>query len=144
MITRETDYALRALLCLATRGQGQVIATSAMAEEMDIPYRFLRRILQKLHVAGLVGSSRGKTGGVWLRPDPASLSLRDVVFHVDPSTVTLNACLIDGTACNRVSRCVVHDELVRVQAILEHELSTTTLAELVQREKDRQTDMVKG
>ncbi len=134
MITRETDYAVRAVLCLATHGQGEVVSTAAMAEEMDIPYRFLRRILQKLHVSGLIGSARGKTGGVWLRESPAALTLYQVIGAIDPSTVALNACLRDGMACQRTGRCAVHTELARVQRVLDRELTAVTLAELVARD----------
>ena len=74
MITREADYALRVVLSLADIPKGQSFSTAALAEQMNIPYRFLRRILRKFCVSGLVGSVRGKEGGVYLLEKPSKIA----------------------------------------------------------------------
>ena len=51
VITRETDYALRALIRLA-QGPG-AIPVRALAEREDAPEAFLRKIMQRLHRAGI-------------------------------------------------------------------------------------------
>jgi len=134
MLTRETDYAIRALLFLARGADGRPQSAAVIAEAMEIPYRFVRRILHKLGAAGLVSSARGKLGGLTLALQPEYISLLDITQAVDPDTVTLNLCLTDPVACSRTGRCVVHNELSRIQAILARELAAVSLADLVAHE----------
>lgn len=144
MITREADYAIRAMLCLALHQDVHVISTAAMSEEMDIPYRFLRRILLRLANAGLVASTRGKQGGISLTRPPATCSLLEVLRAVDPGTIALNACMISDAACDRALTCVVHTELARLQSTLEQQLAGITLATLVERERAREQERTQG
>lgn len=131
MLTRESDYAIRALLYLARHTEGAPQSAMVIAEAMDIPYRFVRRILLKLNNAGLVDSVRGKQGGLKLALIPAYISLLDIARAVDPQTVTLNLCLTEPDACRRSPQCVVHRELARVQAMIARELASISLADLV-------------
>jgi len=135
MITRETDYAIRALLCLARRAPGEVISASVMAEEMEIPYRFLRRIVLKLSEEGFVTTLRGKYGGMRLAKAPATITLLEVMRAADPDAITLNLCLANSANCSRSASCVVHDELAEIQAQFMQRLSAVTLATLLQREQ---------
>lgn len=138
MITRETDYAIRALLRLALQGEGGVVSTSVLAEEMEIPYRFLRRILLKLGEQGLVHSTRCKQGGLYLAIPPEQINLLDIVRAVDPQSVTLNICLADDEhACPRQEYCVVHDELDIIQVELHRRFADISLAKLVERDRKR-------
>jgi len=136
MITRETDYAIRALLRLAQQGDGQAVSTTVLAQDMEIPYRFLRRILLKLGERGLVHSTRGKQGGLRLARPAGAVTLLDVVGAMDPDAITLNICLGDAAhACPRSERCVVHYELADIQQALHQRFADISLATLVERER---------
>ena len=67
-ITRQADYAVRAVLHLARAGNAERSATSAVAKEQNIPPSFLAKIISQLSIAGLLYTSRGASGGVMLRP----------------------------------------------------------------------------
>lgn len=56
-ITRQADYAVRAVLYLAQLGPEQRAATSQIAEEQQIPPSFLAKIVSQLSVAGLLRGS---------------------------------------------------------------------------------------
>ena len=137
MITREIDYAIRALLYLALHSEAQVVSTTVLAEQMEIPYRFLRRILLGLVDAGLVISVRGKQGGLRLAKAPEMISLFDLVKAVDRDALALNICLADIESCHRAASCVVHDELARIQEPPHWNLADVTLAVFVERERQR-------
>ncbi|MEI8139570.1 MAG: Rrf2 family transcriptional regulator [bacterium] len=55
MITRETDYSMRLVLALAERHKKGILSASSaeIAAEMDIPYRFLRKLVKRLVVGGI-------------------------------------------------------------------------------------------
>lgn len=132
MITREADYAIRVCLHLARqqRAGATVVGTAAMAQELDIPYRFLRKLVLRLVRCGLVASRRGKGGGVSLAHRPESLTVLTVLRAVAPEATTLNLCLMDGSACRRSGQCTVHRALATVQKTLDRELGRLTFARL--------------
>jgi Rrf2 family protein len=137
VISREADYAIRALLRLGMQGEGAIVSTTVLAEEMEIPYRFLRRILRRLLEDGFIASTRGKQGGVRLLRDPRKITLLDIVQAMNPDAVRVNACIGDPGFCNRSARCVVHTVLQDIQEGLAQRLREVSLADLVAREQAR-------
>lgn len=120
MITREIDYAIREILCLAkAHGTGQILSVTELSAQMDIPYRFLRTLSRKLVAAKLVLSRRGNGGGLTLAREPAQISLLQVMRAIDPKSMVLNRCLVDEDGCTRIDHCPVHEELAEMQKKLE-------------------------
>ena len=74
-ITRQADYALRAMLYLARMSEEQKAATSQIAEEQRIPPSFLAKIVSQLSIAGLIHTSRGARGGVSLARPAGEISV---------------------------------------------------------------------
>jgi Rrf2 family protein len=116
-ITRQADYAVRAVLHLARNGD-QRIATNMIAEEQHIPPSFLAKIVSQLSIAGLLHTSRGARGGVTLARDPKDISLLEVVEAID-GPIKLNECVGENSACSfdeacplRPIWCEAHEELV--------------------------------
>ena len=68
-VSAKSDYAVRALLELARRGDGPVKG-ERLAQAQDIPLKFLENILIDLRHAGIVRSQRGAEGGYWLAREP--------------------------------------------------------------------------
>jgi Rrf2 family protein len=130
MITREADYALRVVLCLAAMPKGQSLSTAALAEQMYIPYRFLRRIVRKLCDSGLVGSVRGKAGGIHLLESPAKISVHDILAVFDPRSLLFNSCYESGSCCPRKEECSVHRMMDPVQKLLNERLQSINFADL--------------
>ena len=67
-LTRQADYAVRAVLYLAKMGNNERAATSTVAKEQNIPPSFLAKIISQLSIAGLLHTSRGaRAGNIELR-----------------------------------------------------------------------------
>lgn len=133
MITREADYAIRALVALARRhGDGTGAASMPeVAAEMEIPYRFLRKLSKKMVAAGLVRSLRGKGGGLMLARPPARISLYDAVTAVAPAGAVLSHCLLRPGECGRTVSCRVHGEFRMIQNDVDRRLKRVTFDTLV-------------
>jgi Rrf2 family protein len=130
MITREADYALRVVLRLAAMPDGQSLSTTTLAEEMYIPYRFLRKIVRKLSDAGLAGSVRGKSGGIHLLESPENISIHDILAVFDPRALLFNSCFSPDGCCPRQDECSVHRMLDPVQKLLNERLQSISFANL--------------
>jgi Rrf2 family protein len=107
-ITRQADYAVRAILYLAEQGDNGRAPTSRIAQEMHIPPSFLAKIVSQLSVAGVVQTSRGARGGVSLAREPKDINLLEVIEAID-GPITLNECVPDRSACVFGDDCPVHD-----------------------------------
>ncbi|MFA6291464.1 MAG: Rrf2 family transcriptional regulator [Victivallales bacterium] len=130
MITREADYALRVILCLAELPKGKTLSTAALAERMFIPYRFLRRIVRRLCATGIVGSVRGKDGGIHLLKKAANISVHDILTVFDPRSLMLNRCYEEENSCPRKGKCAVHLTLAPVQKLLNDKLKSISFSEM--------------
>lgn len=123
-ITRQADYAVRAVLYLAQLGEEQRAATSQIAQEQQIPPSFLAKIVSQLSVAGLLQTSRGARGGVSLARSPEEISLLEVVEAID-GPILLNECVGNG-ACNFGDDCPMKPIWCDAQAELVERLRNTT------------------
>ena len=107
LITRATEYAIRALLYLAKQPRGEIVFKKDICQTQDITPAFLTKILQPLIKLGIVGSQRGVGGGFYLIKDPASVTLLDVVM-AEEGPLYINQCLTRDGACERDVFCPVH------------------------------------
>lgn len=106
-ITKQADYAMRAVMFLARLPQNQKAPTSIIAEEQHIPPSFLAKIISQLSIAGLLHTARGARGGVSLARPAADISVLDVIEAID-GPVALNECTINPATCVLVDDCPMH------------------------------------
>jgi Rrf2 family protein len=135
MITRETDYSMRLIIALAERQKKGIVSASSseVAKEMDIPYRFLRKLVKRLVVGGLIESRRGKGGGVGLAQDPRSISLYDILTVTGPRGVELSLCSSDPKLCNRSALCTMQREFSSIQDEVDRRLKNIHISDLIQK-----------
>jgi Rrf2 family protein len=106
-ITHQADYAVRTILYLSRLGSNQRVSTSEIAKFNHIPPSFLTKIISQLAIAGLIHTSRGARGGVWLARSAQDISLLDVLEAID-GTLSLNHCVADPSNCAFSAECLIH------------------------------------
>lgn len=129
-ITRQADYAIRAVLYLATMNTSDRASTSLIASAQGIPSSFLAKIVSQLSIAGIIHTSRGAKGGVTLAKEPGTISLLDVVEAID-GPVSLNECTLNPAACNRSDFCPMHPIWCAAQSELVGKLGSTNFSQFV-------------
>jgi len=132
-ITRQADYAVRAVLHLASNGD-QRIATSMIAEKQRIPPSFLAKIISQLSIAGLLHTSRGARGGVTLARDAKDITLLQVVEAID-GPIQLNECVGDGGTCSFDESCPLRPVWCDAQEELVGRLKNTNFADMKVKDK---------
>ncbi len=129
-ITKESEYALRILVCLARAGG--LLDTGAVAMETSVPPRFTAKILRKLRTAKLVSASKGAAGGYRLAKPAAEITMLAAMEAIDgPIAITL--CLAEDYNCahhpdQSACGCFFHDIFDRINERIISELSSTTIA----------------
>lgn len=132
LITRDTDYAVRALCYMAQRPE-QMVSVTELCSQLDLPRPYLRRVLQAL--AGtprhaILESSRGKGGGFRLRKDPSSILLSDLI-EVFQGKIDFTRCILRASACPRQKGCPLRRKIKAIEEKAVAELSATTIASLL-------------
>ncbi len=128
-ITRQADYAVRAMVYLAQIGSERRASTSQIAQEKQIPPSFLAKIVSQLSVAGLLQTSRGARGGVSLAKAAEEISLLDVVEAID-GPILLNECVGDHGACVFGDDCPMKPVWCDAQKELVERLNSVNFAQL--------------
>ncbi len=132
MITREADYAIRSLLLLSEFKQSDKLATTlSISEDIEVPYRFLRKILLRLKDAGFVKTKKGKNGGLILAKQESEISVYDILQAISQTSLAFSLCTGTGKKeCHRKGFCNTHSHFEKIQIILDNELKKLTLAKL--------------
>ena len=129
-ITRQADYAVRAVLHLARMGTRDRAATSTVAKEQNIPPSFLAKIISQLSIAGLLHTSRGARGGVTLARDPKDISLLEVVEAID-GPIQLNECVGNEGTCAFDESSPIKPVWSDAQEELVSRLKSTNFADMI-------------
>jgi Rrf2 family protein len=128
-ITRQADYATRALLYLASAKKGKRVATSQIAIEQQIPASFLSKIISQLSLAGLLNTSRGARGGIRLAREAEQITLLDVIEAID-GPIQLNICVEDKGSCALEGNCPLQSVWCDIQKELVTKLKSTNFGQL--------------
>ena len=131
-ITRQADYAVRAMAYLAQLNPEQLpAATARIAQQKSIPPSFLAKIVSQLSVAGLLQTSRGARGGVSLAKPAEAISLLDVVEAID-GPILLNDCVSETGTCSFNDDCPLKPVWCEAQKQLVENLSRANFAQFTQ------------
>ncbi len=129
LITRDTDYALRALRYIATHKE-RIVSVAELVEKLKIPRPFLRKLLQILNKEGILESSKGQGGGFHLVCSARKISLVDLI-GIFQGDFTLNECSFKKLLCPNTKTCLLRKKLDRIEKYVIKELESITLESLI-------------
>ena len=145
LLSQKCQYALRAVFELTRRvGQGPV-KIGDIADAQAIPVRFLEVILSQLKQGGFVESRRGNEGGYFLIRSPEGLTVGEIIRFVE-GPIGPVGCLADKTtdreSCPLRGDCVFLDMWDQVRQAVEGVYDSTSLQDLVNRDRSRREDYI--
>lgn len=129
LITRDTDYAIRALCFIAKCGK-EIVPVSELNRNLRIPGPFLRKILQILNKKRLLRSYKGKGGGFMLALAPNKIFLADLI-EIFQGSLKLNECIFKKRICPDRKTCKLKKRIDNIQKQVISELKDITLASLL-------------
>jgi len=137
MFTRSTQYVLLALAELATKPPGARKHTEAIAQAAGIPSAFLAKLVPPLVRAGLVRSTRGRTGGIELARLPQEISMADLIRAVDGERF-FEQCPFSLSPCSGNPGCPLYPVWDPLRDRMVRMLETTMLDEITHRTQEPQ------
>lgn len=129
LITRETDYSIRALVFLAAK-KGVIVSASELVSELKIPRPFLRGLMQILQREGFLVSTKGKGGGFILKREAKSIKVIDII-KVFQGEFSLLECFLSKEPCPNKSHCRFRSEVKVIEEFARKRFSALTIAGLI-------------
>lgn len=131
LITRDTDYAIRALCFIAQRKNDKVSARE-LVKDLRVPKAFLRKILQILNKKGVLKSYKGQGGGFKLALPATRIFLLNLM-KIFQGPLELNQCTFKRVVCRDVKLCLVKKKIDNIQRLVTQELNNISIAALVEK-----------
>ncbi len=128
MFSQTTEYALRAVCCLA-QSPARTVPALTLARRTGVPLHYLSKVLQQLSGADLIVGRRGLGGGYSLRRPASQITLTDVLRATE-AVRRVDRCPM-GHPGKEASLCSLHRTLDGVAALLLQELDRRTIEEII-------------
>ena len=128
LITRDTDYAIRALAYIAGH-QERIVSATELVRQIRMPRPFLRKILQNLDKKGLLKSYKGKGGGFALAVPPDEISILGLI-KIFQGPFKLNECFFKKHLCPNTKDCGLKRRIDRIEKYVLKELAAINLGYL--------------
>ena len=138
-LSSQEEYGLRCLLQLARAGEGASLTIAEMSEREGISAPNVAKIMRILRRAGLVTSTRGKTGGYTLSRKAADVRALDVLAALGGRLFDTGFCDRHtgvGRHCLNTRDCSIRPVLRSLQQAVDHVLGELTLASLLPSESE--------
>lgn len=129
IFSKSCEYAIQAVLFLASNRDSSPIHLRNIAESLNIPHHFLSKILQTLTHHEIVFSHKGSTGGFRLGRLASNITLIDIVRAVDGEAF-LGHCVLGFPACGDDHPCPVHFAWKDSKSIIMEMLHNQTVEDL--------------
>jgi len=131
-------YGARAMLDLALNFGKEPILLRDIATRQEVSEKYLEHSMSSLRNAGLVRSIRGARGGYILAKPPSEIRLSEIMEVLEGSMAPVE-CVDDSEVCHRADLCVTLDIWEKMKEAIDNILESTTLEDLAERYKDKES-----
>ncbi len=125
-LSKSSQYAIRILSYMANHKDCKVMTAAELSEQLDIPYKFLTKIMTDIVKAQLVISIRGRDGGYTFAKKPSEILVNDIleIFH---DAIQNEQCVLGIGFCNGVTKCALHDQWMEPKMLMQKMFKESTL-----------------
>ena len=128
-LSNSSQYAIRILTYITKKKDFQLINTTVLAEALDLPYKFLTKIMAELVKADMVESIRGRDGGYRLKKCDSKIMIDDVLNLFNDS-VKDEQCVLGIGLCNTMCKCSLHDQWMAPKLLLQKMFRESSLKDI--------------
>lgn len=137
-ISTKGRYAVRVMLDLAVHNTGEYIKVNQIAKRQGLSEKYLEQIIAILNKAGYVKALRGAQGGYKIAKDPSQYTV-GMILRLTEGSLSPVACLDDEVnQCERCDTCETLDVWKRLGVAINMVVDSVTIADLVQKQQERQ------
>lgn len=132
LVSTKGRYALRVMLELAERPEGEYAALATIAEDQGISEKYLESIISVLSRAGLVDALRGKGGGYRLNRPADAYSVGEILRLTEGTLAPVSCLECSPNKCDRAGACRTLPMWEKLDELINGYLDSVTLADLLE------------
>jgi len=128
-LSKSSQYAIRILAYMADHKDAKLLNATDLSETLNIPYKFLTKIMTELVKANLIISIRGRDGGYSFSKPPSEIIVSEIldVFH---DAIKDEQCVLGIGFCNSVCKCALHDQWMEPKRLMQKMFQESTLEKI--------------
>jgi len=135
-ISTRGRYGTRALVELALNHKEGLTLLKDIARKQQISQRYLEHVIRPLVAGGILRSTRGAGGGITLARPPEEIKMSEVIRLLEGSIAPVD-CVNNKAICERSDTCAARDIWCDLQNAISGVLESTTLQDMVDRQKSK-------
>ena len=128
-LSNSSQYAIRILSYMALEQNTKLLNATQLAKTLQIPYKFLTKIMTEVVKSGLVVSVRGREGGYKFNKPTSKIIVNEIldIFH---DSIKDEQCVLGIGFCNGVCKCALHDQWMEPKLLMQRMFRESTLQEI--------------
>lgn len=129
VLNKTQKYAVKIIFYLARQNYEMCSATK-IHQELNIPYKYLTRLLTRLSKDNILSVHKGRDGGFVLQKKLNEIFLSEIIECVSDEDVGFNTCILNDEVCNRESPCTLHQKWSDIRRDINTFFQKTSLEDL--------------
>jgi len=125
-LSKSSQYAIRILAYMTEHKDSKLLSATALSKQLQIPYKFLTKIMTELVKSNFIISSRGRDGGYSFSRPPSKIIINDIldIFH---DSVRKEQCVLGIGFCNEQCKCALHDQWMEPKYLMQRMFQESTI-----------------
>jgi Rrf2 family protein len=135
-ISKKTEYAIIALVDMATNGNGALVTAKDLSDRYNIPREILGKVLQSLSKNNLIDSQQGVKGGYQLLVPLNVININKVIESVEGPIKLIDCTDEERANCGQIEYCNIKNPMEFIQTELVRFFNGITLQDFKNRHAD--------
>ncbi|GJM25627.1 MAG: Rrf2 family transcriptional regulator [Phycisphaerae bacterium] len=127
MISLTGEYAILATVYLTRHSDECPLPARRIAEDLQIPRKYLSSVLHDLVRAGVLVASPGRSGGYQMQREPKNVRLQEVLAPFESMAAKRAIFPFGDIQCSDDNRCAVHKRWNCIDAAYRHFMEETSV-----------------
>lgn len=131
MLSKSCVYALRAIVYVGHNGsENHKIGIKEIGEELELPFHFLSKILQRLVKHQIIQSTKGPNGGFYISDEAKQVNILRIIDLIDGLSF-FEKCGLGLKQCAETHPCPLHNDFKIFRDGLYQLFVKKTIADLI-------------
>jgi len=128
-LSKTSEYSLR-VLSFMVNSDKQVFTAKYLVEKLNVPDKYLRRLMTDMSKRGFIKSLQGRDGGYVFAKNVDTIFISDVIDAVEGMD-KYTGCIMGHESCNSENPCSLHKSYAPIRDREIAFLSQTSIKELI-------------
>jgi len=128
-LNNTSQYAIRILAYITDHKEKKLFSATELSDELNIPYKFLTKIMTELVKADFVESVRGREGGFRLKHHASEITVDDIL-NIFNDSIQDEECILGIGFCNGMCKCALHDQWMEPKLLMQKMFRESSLEDI--------------